>query len=205
MSLEKDTQQSPVGQPAEANKLSQSGLIDLGAVRLSQDFSALAKTEKLLTHVPVRKPVKHQFFRVHPDEDYRLEVAAVELDRDEIYLIHPSIVGAIPDMVRPIRLHLYVTRQGALGLWPVKLPGEDGKVNPWHQSAAEAAQVAMGKWIRLIANMDLGAYDVIAAENIPTEPGWPNKTMSELVNKAFQDHYVDSEDHPLLKELLGIG
>ena len=179
--------------------------IDLSAVRLSQDFSTLAKTEKILTHVPVRRPPKHVFFRVHPDERYRTEIAVVELDGDDTYLINPDLVSAIPELVRPVRLYLYVTRQGAIGLWAVKLPGDDGKINPWHQTAHEGAQVAMVKWIRLVPNRDLGAYDVIAGENIPTEPAWPNKTMSELVNKAFADRYIADENHPLLRGLVGLG
>ena len=179
--------------------------IDLNTVRLSQDFSAMAKTEKLLVHVPVRKPAKHQFVRVHPDEDYRLEVGIIDIDGDDTYLVHPSVVGAVPELVKPVRLHLYVTRHGAPALWPVKLPGEDGKTNPWFASAAEAAEVAMKKWIRLVPNREVGAYDVIVAESIPTDPKWPDKTMEELVSKAFQERFIEDEEHPLLRELLGIG
>lgn len=178
---------------------------DLESMRLSQDFASMAKTKKLLIHVPVRKPPKHQFFRVHPGEEYSFTAAVVEMDGDDTYLISPQLVPAIPELARPVRLHLYVTRQGAVGLWPVKLPGDDGKSNPWHQSAAEASQIAMDEWIRLVPNMAMGAYDVISAENIPTEPAWPDKTMGELIAKAFQGRVVDTEDHPLLKELQGMG
>lgn len=179
--------------------------IDLNAVRLSQDYAAMSRTEKLLVHVPVRRPPKHQFIRVHPGEEFRLEVYIIDIDGDDTYLAHPAVIGAVPELVKPVRLHLYVTRLGAPALWPVKLPGEDGKTNPWHASAAEAAEVAMKKWIRLVPNREVGAYDVIAAESIPTEPMWPQKTMEELVSKAFADKFVDTEDHPLLRELLGIG
>lgn len=179
--------------------------IDLEKVRLSQDFAALTKTEKLLVHVPVRKPAKHQFFRVHPGEEYRLECFIVEIDGDETYLVDPALVGHMPGLARPVRLHLTVTRHGAPALWPLKLPGEDGKTNPWHESAAECADIAMEKWVRLVANRELGAYDVVVAEGIPTEPAWPDKTLAELVTKAFRDRYVDSEDHPLIRELLGVG
>ena len=179
--------------------------IDLNSVRLSQDFSAMAKTEKLLVHVPVRKPAKHQFVRVHPGEEYRLEVGIIEIDGDDTYLVHPAVVSAVPELVRPVRLHLYVTRQGTPALWPVKLPGEDGKTNAWYASAAEAAEVGMKKWIRLVANRDVGAYDVIVAESIPTEPAWPNKTLEELISKAFAERFIEDEDHPLLRELLGVG
>ena len=180
-------------------------MIDLAKVRLSQDFAAMTKTEKLLIHVPVRKPPKHQFVRVHPSEDYRLECFVVEIDGDDTYLIDPELVGLMTGLARPVRLHLYVTRHGAPALWPLKLPGEDGKTNPWHESAAECAGIAMEKWVRLIPNRELGAYDVVVADGIPTEPAWPNKDMGELVTKAFRDRYVDSEDHPLVHELLGIG
>jgi len=178
--------------------------IDLSTVRLSQNFHQMSKTEKLLTHVPVKRPPKHQFIRVHPDESYRLEAMVIEIDGDETYLLHPSVAGLFPDLARPVRLHLYVTRTHAIGLWPLKLPAEDGKTNPWHSSAAEAAEIAMERWIRLTSNRDMGCYDVIAAEGMIVDPKWPEKTMSELINKAFAQRYVDSEDHPLVKELLGM-
>jgi hypothetical protein len=178
--------------------------IDLDKVRLSQDFTEMTRTEKLLIHVPVRKPSKHQFFRVHPDEEYRLECFVVEMDGNETYLVDPAVAGAIPGLPRPVRLLLTVTRYGAPALWPLKLPGEDGKTNPWNDSAAECAEIAMERWVRMVANRDLGAYEAIVAEGIPTEPAWPNKSMEELVSKAFRDRYVESEDHPLIRELSGI-
>lgn len=181
------------------------GAIDLNAVRLSQDYGSMTKTAKLLTHVPVKRPPKHQFFQVHPEPEYRLEAMIIDLDGDETYLLHPVVAGLFPDLARPVRLHLYVTRTNAIGLWPVKLTADDGKTNPWNQSSAEAAEIAMSRWIRLVANRDMGCYDVIAAEGLIVEPNWPEKTMDELVNKAFAQRYVDNEDHPLVKELLGIG
>jgi len=176
----------------------------LSAVRLSQNYSQMSKTEKLLTHVPVKRPAKHQFFRVHPDEEYRLEAMVIEIDGDETYLLHPAVAGLFPDLARPVRLHLYVTRTHAIGLWPVKLPLEDGKTIAWHQSAAEASEIAMERWIRLVANRDMGCYDVIAAEGMVVDPKWPDKSMGELITKAFAQRYVENEDHPLVRELLGI-
>lgn len=186
----------------EVPKQPESG-IELSAVRLSQDYGSMTKTAKLLTHVPVKRPPKHQFFRVHPDAEFRLEAMVIELDGDETYLLHPTVAGLFPDLARPVRLHLYVTRAGVTGLWPVKLPPNDGKTNSWHQSAAEAAEFAMTRWIRLVANRDMGCYEVIAATGMVVDPTWPDKSMSELINKAFSQRYVDSEDHPLVKELLG--
>ena len=182
-----------------------SATIDLRAVRLSQNYGDQVKTAKVLTHVPVKRPAKHHFIRVHPGEDYRLEAMIIELDGDDTYLLHPEVACLFPDLAKPVRLHLYVNRTGSIGLWPVKLPGDDGKTNPWHASAAEAAGIAMERWVRIVANRDMGCYDVIAADGMIFEPKWPDRTMSELVNKAFAQRYVDTEDHPLVKELLGQG
>ena len=63
----------------------------------------------------------------------------------------------------------------------------------------------MEKWVRLLPNRELGAYDVVVAEGIPIEPTWPDKSLTELITTAFRARYVNSEDHPLILELLGIG
>src|SRR5262245_28394028 len=42
------------------------------ALRLSQDFTAGLGVKKALLTVPVRKPDKSWFVRVHPSEDYAL-------------------------------------------------------------------------------------------------------------------------------------
>ena len=40
--------------------------------------------------------------------------------------------------------------------------------NPWHQSAAEAAERAMTCWVRVTANRSLGAYEIFEATgNLP--------------------------------------
>jgi hypothetical protein len=180
------------------------GGIDLNAVRLSQDYSRLAKTRKLLTQVPVKRPPKHQFFQVHSDPEFRLETMVFDLE-GEIYLLSPEVAGMFPDLAKPVRLYLYVTRNGAMGLWPVKLPVEEGKTNPWNESAAEGAEIAMSQWVRLTSNRDMGCYDIIVAEGLAVEPKWPEYSMAELVNKAFAQRYVNSLDHPLVKELSGEG
>ena len=56
-----------------------------------------------------------------------------------------------------------ITRTGALFLWPVKVPASDGKALEWHTSAAVAAQHAMKGWVRVKANMGLGAYVIYEA------------------------------------------
>jgi hypothetical protein len=67
-------------------------------------------------------------------------------------------------------LYTTVNRQGVLHFWPVRLPGADGKHSEWHRSAAEAAELAIDKWIRVTANMALGAYEIFEATGNLSEP-----------------------------------
>lgn len=57
--------------------------------------------------------------------------------------------------------------------WPVRIP-KGGRGNAWHRSALDAASLAQAGWVRVAANMSLGAYEVEATAELP-EPEWPDK------------------------------
>ena len=50
---------------------------DPASLRLDQSFCDGTAVKKLLTTVPVRKPNRQDFVRVHPQEAYRLSPAAI--------------------------------------------------------------------------------------------------------------------------------
>ena len=55
---------------------------------MSQDHLEAVGLRKQLITVPVRKPSKEWFVRVHPDSDYRLETGVVELKEEgDIYVV----------------------------------------------------------------------------------------------------------------------
>ena len=153
---------------------------DLDSLRMDQSFAEKSGVKKLLTTVPVRKPNSQDFNRVNPDPVYRSVLALIHLREDrEMYLITPAIANALPGEYLTVQLHTAVNRQGVVFLWPVQLPGPDGKVLEWHRSAAEGAELAMHYWVRLKANMSLGAYEHFKAES-EAEPVWP-----ELPTRSF--------------------
>jgi hypothetical protein len=179
---------------------------DPAALRLSQSFADTVGVRKLLTTVPVRKPGRQDFVRVHPDPSYRLTPAAtIEVKEDrEVYLITPKMAQALPGEFATVTLLTTINRQGVLHLWPVKQPGPDGKHNEWHRSAAEAAERAMKKWVRVTASMSLGAYEIFEASGDLPEPVWPDISFEEILKIAFRDHIVNSLDHPLVQRLQGV-
>ena len=176
---------------------------DLSKLRLDQSFVESSGVKKLLTTVPVRKPNPQDFIRVHASAEYRAALAVIELKEDrEIYLLTPAIARELPGEFNMVMLYTAINRQGVLHLWPVRLPATDGRVMEWHRSAMDAADMATRRWIRIKANMSLGAYEIVEAATT-AEPEWPPVTFQELLRIAFRDRLVDRLDHPVIKRLRG--
>jgi hypothetical protein len=53
------------GKPVSANNL----FADLEALRLSPEAAAVAGASEILSHVPIRKPNRHEFFRTQPNAE----------------------------------------------------------------------------------------------------------------------------------------
>ena len=178
---------------------------DPASLRLNQDFAETSGVKKLLTTVPVRKPNRQDFVRVHPDGDYRLTPAAIiELeDERETYLVMPDLALELPGEFKAATLFTAINRQGVVHVWPVKLPGPDGKHNEWHRSAGEAVELAMKCWVRMTANMSLGAYEIFEATGDLPEPVWPDLSFQEILEIAFRDMIVNQPDHALIQRLRG--
>jgi len=159
---------------------------------------------KILASVPVRKPNRQEWFRVHRDQDMRIDTLLLEM-RDErlTYLVAPDIAPAIPGEAVAKTLYTTITRQGVVLLWPVRLPDEHGRLDDWNAVAHEAALRAETKLIRLAANMAAGTYDVYEALEQIAEPEWPGLSLERLLEMAFKDRYVDNFDHPVIRRLMG--
>jgi hypothetical protein len=166
--------------------------------------------KKLLTTVPVRKPKPQTFFRVHPDEKYRINVALLELEEDgDIYLVPPPVLAALPEhiaaLVKEHTLYTCMTRQGTVFLWHVKAVPGKGRA-AWATSAREGASHAMKEWARIAWNHDLGAYEIVPAEEalkIP-EPVWSNiPPFQELLRIGFRNRIITTVNHPVIDALRG--
>lgn len=177
---------------------------DPASLRLSQDFASSLGVKKVLTTVRCRKPNRQEFVRVRPGEDWRLETAMYE-DKAlrEHYLVDPGMWSDMAGEIQPVCLFLAISRQNDLFLWPVKLPGTDGRSNSWTDSALAAAQLAERVWIRMAANMGAGLYDVFQASGELADPEWPELTFHEVLRLCFKDRFIRSADHPVLKALRG--
>jgi hypothetical protein len=179
---------------------------DLAKITVSSVTSEDLGVEKPILVIPVDKPSRQSFFRVHPDPAYRADVRIIKLEADrETYLVTNDIWPLIPGETKYVRLVPYITREGAIGLWPLALHDEllGKRDTNWGITARKAAEYAETKWVRMQANMQLGRYDVVTSDKIP-EPIWPKITFTEILNKAFgTDRLITSLDHPVIRQLKG--
>jgi hypothetical protein len=172
-------------------------------LRLDQSFEAGA-TRKLLTSVPVDKPNKQRFIRTHPAEDYRMIAGLIILKEEgEHYVCAPAVVASLPEEVRQVTLYTVCDRQNNISLWPIPQPDVEGRDLDWWRTARIAAEHAMRKWIRVVANKAVGGYEILEAEGRFPDPIWPELTFMELMAIAFRDRYIGDLNHVVIQKLYG--
>jgi hypothetical protein len=180
------------------------GIINLSDLTLTQDFENQIGVTKVLTTVPVRKPTRFDWVRVHPDPAWRLDVGVLDIKEDnELYLVHNSIVPEVAGEITGKTLFTVANRQGDISLWPVNI-SSDGRTNDWNRSALEAAQHGMKRWIQVRSNTKIGAYEVYFPKGVLPEPEWPvDINFAGVLNIAFKDRYITDSNHPVLRRMRG--
>ena len=174
---------------------------NVAALRVS-DSTGAPLVKPVLTHIPVKKPSKEWYFRIHPE--IALDTLILETkDEGEVLLVSPALqeqlLGEKCVGVRTLRLG--VTRQGTPFIWPVRRPME-GRRDSWATTALDAISYAEKQWVRMQADMNLGGYTILVAR-VDDEPRWPEEEFTEILRMAFKGAVVDSMDHPSLKRLRG--
>src|SRR5262245_6641815 len=179
---------------------------DPASLRLSQDFSASIGVKKAVLTVPVRKPDRTWFVRVHPDPEYRDQFAVIVLKQDrELYLLATSDWPELSTepTFKPKLLATAINRQGVIFLWEVNLPRPDGRADELSRTSLESLNLASKQWVRVVANMSLGGYEVFTAAGELSEPIWPDLSFRELLKIAFKDRFIKDASHPVLRRLRG--
>jgi hypothetical protein len=161
--------------------------------------------EKILTAVPVRRPNRTEFFRVHPE--YVTDTLVLERDDGldhETYLVQREMQDLVSHELRRVRLFTVINKRGTVFLWPAKLPREDSDAGRrWAETALQAADQAKKLWVKMAGNRDLGGYEIFRAKGDLGEPQWPAKTFRDLIEIAFRDRLIDRPEHPVIRELNG--
>lgn len=178
------------------------GGFDLKKLRLTQDFTSIVPVKKEIVTVAVRKPDKHEWVRVHDTARFDTAVLDAKVER-ETFLVDQSLWGELHSELTPKVLFLTVSRSGTPFVWPIRLPGPDGRLDPWNESAMRAALLARTKWVRVSSNMAAGSYDVHTTSHEIGMPEWPELSFEKVIEIAFKDRIISDRGHAYLRRLRG--
>lgn len=175
-------------------------------LRVSQDFGAAVPVKRVVTTIVTEKPRQDMFFRTHPDSAYAIATAVLEVNepRREVYLVAPSLRSAFASDLKVKTLVTVITRDDNLRIWPISTPDATGRSNAWSESAFDAVERAKRRWVRVVANMPNGSYDVLEAIADLPEPNWPDLTPKQVLEIAFGQRYIADLNHPVLRRLRGV-
>jgi hypothetical protein len=178
--------------------------VDLSALRIPQEFVKGA-TKRISTGFRLGKPEKNQWIRVHnmwvmPE----LAVYTAPEEFGKFYVLNRQLLidGDVkPSDYQVVNVRAYTTTQHVLAFWPVPILGD--RPSDWASSANYAANEAMDRWVRVIANQAAGRYDALEPEDVLPEPVWPDTSLDELFQVMLRDHYIASRDHAIIAGLRG--
>ena len=154
--------------------------------------------------VPVGKPSRDRFFRVHESSDWVYPAWFLENEAtSESFILSEEVASILSGLVRPVELYTAIDRQNNVFFIPVPLPGPNGVRNPWHESRLQAVMRAMSVWLRITANNGLGGYDIFEVTAKLPDPIWPDLQMEDLLAIAFRGRIITDPDHPVVLEMLG--
>jgi len=183
---------------------------DFEQIRANESFEE--DIEEVRTYIAIRKPSQTEWFRIHPEQNYRGDVFVLEIpERDgfgkENYIIFPKLFEKIARVEYPIshkRLYTCVNQTGTVFIWPIKLPEPGLRWDSWNKSAERIASEAIKSWVRLYPNKQAQCYGMKRAKGgIQPAPKFPSESFSEIVEIAFDDFFIKTVDHPVLAELRG--
>jgi hypothetical protein len=200
MDHDPSTNGSGASKPGDATDV----FADLSALRLTPDEAGQIGSEEALVHVSVRKPSNNEFVRVNPDPTMSLSTSVFIDSEREVYLVAPNARNVLVAGVKAMLLLATVNQRGVFFIWPLALGDGTGRRNAWHDTAREAAELAKREWIKLVSDMPSGQYRVYRAKGELPNPVFPEKSLEELLRIAFRGRVIDGEDHPVVRQALGL-
>jgi hypothetical protein len=184
---------------------------DPANLRVNQNFIETAGVKKVVTSIPVRRPDRQTFFRIHPKDsagEWRDTFHIIDLKNDrEEYIVAQKMVHELAAEWVLKQLRLGITMQGDLFLMPLRLAGADGRDMEWWSTLRDHCDRAETTWVRVMANQRIGAYDVWESIDPLPEPAWEEVLQGlqfwDLIKIAFKKYLIEDANHAVVKRLRG--
>jgi hypothetical protein len=202
----------PTPKPADINPFNLADLVVQPAYKEATGMVASATT------LPVQDKAGPQtFFMTHPDPAYAQILHVVkwhesgEASQGDWYVIHPSVVAAMPDepTFRQAKIYYNISQTGREFLVVVPMPRDNDK-GDWITSKHACFEAARSRFIKMNSNSNAQQWVFLYAQTDGPEPPpiWPTESYMSILMRGFksprQDRYINTTDHFVVKALKGI-
>jgi hypothetical protein len=156
------------------------------------------------TTVPVQTPNAMWYFRSHPDHKFWVDVDCIVIEGgpdDGVWFLDP-------DVEFPDELYYYVKPSLLVRCITSTTPGTEffylAKQTPKSpkESTRRILQQAKTEWVKQRWNAAARSYDVEPGSSLHHEPVWAPWTLSELLEKAFGDKFIQTPDHAVIQSII---
>jgi hypothetical protein len=183
------------------------------AAAKDMSFANIGDTKEIQIKIPLSKPSKERFCRVHPAEEYSINLPLVEIKEDPdlrgLYMVCldagqdlRDFLLAQPGIVKNKRLVFATYSNDKHFIWPLNL--SDGHVeNNWNITAMEGAMLAKKEWVRMLADLSSGLYRIHKPTGSLHDPEWPEEPFTHWLDLAFKGRIIRDLNHPVIRFLMG--
>jgi hypothetical protein len=190
--------QSSTDDPAEAAK---DIFDDPEAIKMMPSLADTVALHETMGSIDVRKPSKHEFFRIHPDPRYRGAYCIIKPhDDSQPYLVVSKLQASVIENITSVIIYLCVNHRGTPFLWPVTIAPPNTTKQPWLTSTLKAVEHGLRGWTKMKWLKDKRAYNLLSPVSNLSDPIWPKQSFIELLRLGFNERVIDSLDHFILRD-----
>jgi hypothetical protein len=189
------------------------GAFDLNKFK-SKRADAIANVDTLQMGLPVSNMSQAKdFVRLHPDEEKywspELCFCTVPIKgakRDSLHLIEEDLAMRFLSSGKIQRFRLALAAKPHDVFFLCRIPTRNLD-NSWNRDNIAGCEQAKTLWTQATSRREEGVdgYLLEAARDPDAfpEPKWPEQSLNDLINRAFDGRLIVSEDHPALRRLIG--
>lgn len=198
----------------------------LRQMQTDPDIAVPESVDEAPEYVPVERPGR-SYITIHPSEEFSLRWAFVynplqSKSQDSPYLVLPHAQSFFDPEDLKIRWLLLCLRFEDELLKPflwapswyeagaeptdrkdrARRAGRREEVSPFHKSVDKVVRHAKRGWGQAVFRQRGGVYVWRAwPEELGEQPGiiWPDEDYFSILERSFEDHIVDGEDHPVVQ------
>ena len=143
----------------------------------------------------------NSFFTACDDTSKHFRASIIKDAKGLQYLVTQTIANKLGSDAKSRHLCLAQHRTGENFVLSTPAPTPATRNNSWVSSAQSGLKKAMEKEVRVTRFED--SYRVIESQRPPRNIVWPDLSLEEILEKAFEDRFITDMEHPVIAELLG--